>query len=93
MSTIWGANKKEHIYKAKLSIVTSNKIGALSDIVSIFTRAGINVNAVNTKVIDQGFTGLEIEIQVKNPEELKTVMQKVRSKKTTSSCTRLINEK
>jgi guanosine-3',5'-bis(diphosphate) 3'-pyrophosphohydrolase len=93
MSTIWGANKKEHIYKAKLSIVTSNKIGALSDIVSIFTRAGINVNAVNTKVIDQGFTGLEIEIQVKNPEELKIVMQKVRSKKTTSSCTRLINEK
>lgn len=93
MPAIWGSNKKEYIYKAKLSITTENKIGVLSDIVSIFTRAGLNVDAVITKTIDQNFTGIEMDIQVKNSAELEVVMQKVRSKKATSSCERLINEK
>lgn len=93
MPAIWGSNKKEYIYKAKLSITTENKIGVLSDIVSIFTRAGLNVDAVITKIIDQNFTGIEMDIQVKNSAELEAVMQKVRSKKATSSCERLINEK
>jgi guanosine-3',5'-bis(diphosphate) 3'-pyrophosphohydrolase len=93
MPAIWGPNKKEYIYKVKLSITTENKIGVLSDIISIFTRAGLNVDAVITKIIDQNFTGIEMDIQVKSSAELEVVMQKVRSKKTTSSCKRLINEK
>ena len=93
MPAIWSSNKKEYIYKVKLRITTENKIGVLSDIVSIFTRAGLNVDAVITKTIDQNFTGIEMDIQVKNSAELEVVMQKVRSKKATSSCERLINEK
>ena len=34
-----------------------------------------------------------MDIQVKSIAELEMVMQKVRSKKTTSSCKRLINDK
>jgi hypothetical protein len=34
-----------------------------------------------------------MEVDVENQEELKYIMQKLRAKKITSSCTRLINEK
>ena len=39
------------------------------------------------------FAAFEMEVDVENQEELKYIMQKLRAKKITSSCTRLINEK
>ena len=43
--------------------------------------------------IDKKFAGFEIEIEVKDKEELQNIMQKVRSMKLTTSCKRNINEK
>ena len=43
--------------------------------------------------IDKKFAGFEIEIEVKNKQELRKVMQKVRAQKFTTSCKRNINEK
>ena len=89
----WTTNTKSHIYTAKINIVTVDEIGVLAEIVSVFTKVGINIEQIHTKNIDSTFTAFEMEVDVENQEELKYIMLKLRSKKITSSCTRLINEK
>ena len=89
----WTKNTKTHIYTAKINIVTVDEIGVLAEIVSVFTKAGINIEQIHTKNIDSTFAAFEMEVDVENQEELKYIMQKLRAKKITSSCTRLINEK
>jgi len=93
MPAIWGENKKGHLYKVRIDVNTKDKVGVLSDLGSVFARAGINIGSVNTKTIDKKFAGFEIEIEVKNKQELRNVMQKVRAQKFTTSCKRNINEK
>lgn len=93
ISAIWGENKKKHLYTVNIDVNTEDKVGVLSDLGSVFARAGINIGSVITKTIDKKFAGFEIQIEVENKEELKNVMQKVRSMKSTTSCKRNINEK
>ena len=93
MPAIWGENKKEHSYKAKIEINTEDRVGVLSDLGSIFARSAINIGSVNTKTIDKKFAGFEVQIEVKDSKELRNIMQKVRSMKLTTSCKRNINEK
>ena len=93
MPAIWGENKKEHLYKAKIDVSTQDKVGVLSDLGSVFAKSGINIGSVNTKTIDKKFAGFEIQIEVKNVDDLKGIMQKVRSMKFTTSCKRNINDK
>ena len=92
MPAIWGENKKGHLYKVRIDVNTKDKVGVLSDLGSVFARSGINIGSVNTKTIDKKFAGFEIEIEVKNKQELRKVMQKVRAQKFTTSCKRNINE-
>jgi GTP pyrophosphokinase len=93
MPAIWGENKKNHIYKARIDISTEDKVGVLSDLGSVFARFGINIGFVNTKKIDKNFAGFEIQIEVKDKDELTAIMQKIRATKFTKSCKRNINEK
>ena len=93
MPAIWGENKKGHLYKVRIDVNTKDKVGVLSDLGSVFARSGINIGSVNTKTIDKKFAGFEILIEVKNKDELKNIMQKVRSLKFTTSCKRNINDK
>ena len=93
MPAIWGENKKGHLYKVRIDVNTKDKVGVLSDLGSVFARSGINIGSVNTKTIDKKFAGFEIEIEVKNKQELRKVMQKVRAQKFTTSCKRNINDK
>ena len=65
----------------------------MSDVGSVFARSGINIGSVNTRTIDKKFAGFEIEIEVKNKEELKSIMNKIRAMKFTTSCIRNINDK
>ena len=90
---IWGENKKDHLYKVKLEVYTEDKVGVLSDLGSVFARSGMNIGYVNTRTIDKKFAGFEIQIEVRNRDELKSIMQKVRSMKFTTSCKRNINDK
>jgi len=89
----WAVNKKNHVYTAKINVVTIDEMGVLADLVSVFTKAGINIEQVNTKNIDSTFASFEMEVDVEDLKELNDVMLKIRSKKITTSCTRLINEK
>ena len=89
----WTTNTKNHVYTAKINIVTVDEIGVLAEIVSVFTKSAINIEQVHTKNIDSTFSAFEMEVDVDSREELQYIMQKIRSKKITSSCTRLINEK
>jgi RelA/SpoT family (p)ppGpp synthetase len=89
----WAVNTKNHVYTAKINIVTIDEMGVLADLVSVFTKAGINIEQVNTKNIDSTFASFEMEVDVEDLDELNNVMLKIRSKKITTSCTRLINEK
>ena len=89
----WTTNLKTHLYTAKINIVTVDEIGVMAEVVSVFTKTGINIKHVETKNIDNNFTAFEMEVNVESREELKFVMQKLRAKRITSSCTRLINEK
>ena len=43
--------------------------------------------------IDSTFASFDLEVDVEDLEELNNIMLKVRSKKITTSCVRLINEK
>ena len=45
------------------------------------------------KTIDKKFAGFEIQIEVKDKQELRQIMQKIRAMKITTSCKRNINEK
>ena len=89
----WAVNTKNHVYTAKINVVTIDEMGVLADLVSVFTKAGINIEQVNTKNIDSTFASFEIEVDVEDLDELNDVMLKIRSKKITTSCTRLINQK
>ena len=89
----WAVNTKNHVYTAKINVVTIDEMGVLADLVSVFTKAGINIEQVNTKNIDSTFASFEMEVDVEDLKELNDVMLKIRSKKITTSCTRLINEK
>ena len=93
MPAIWGENKKDHLYKVRIDINTEDKVGVLSDVSSVFARSGINIGYVNTKTIDKKFAGFEIQIEVKDKQELRQIMQKIRAMKITTSCKRNINEK
>ena len=93
MPAIWGENKSDHAYKVRIDVNTKDKLGVLSELGSVFARAAINIGSVNTKTIDKKFAGFEIEIEVKDKQELRKVMQKVRAQKFTTSCKRNINEK
>ena len=93
LPAIWGENKTDHQYKAKIDVNTEDKVGVLSDLGSVFARSAINIGSVNTMTIDKKFAGFEIEIEVKDKDELQNIMQKVRSMKLTTSCKRNINEK
>jgi len=89
----WAVNTKTLVYTAKINIVTIDEMGVLADLVSVFTNAGLNIEQINTKNIDSTFASFEMEVDVEDLEELNNVMLKIRSKKITTSCTRLINEK
>jgi len=81
------------LYLVLLKITTENKVGVLSDIVSIFAKSGMNIEQVNTKAVDKQFSEFSIEANIENLDELKRIMSKVRSKKFTASCVRDINDK
>ena len=89
----WAVNTKTLVYTAKINIVTIDQMGVAADLVSVFTKAGLNIEQINTKNIDSTFASFEMEVDVEDLEELNNVMLKIRSKKITTSCTRLINEK
>jgi len=89
----WAVNTKTLVYTAKINIVTIDEMGVLADLVSVFTNAGLNIEQINTKNIDSTFASFEMEVDVEDIEELNNIMLKIRSKKITTSCTRLINEK
>ena len=89
----WAVNTKNHIYTAKINVVTIDEMGVLAEILSVFTKAGINIEQVHTKSIDSTFASFEMEVDVEDLDELNDVMLKIRSKKITTSCTRLINQK
>ena len=89
----WAVNTKTLVYTAKINIVTIDQMGVLADLVSVFTKAGLNIEQINTKNIDSTFASFKMEVDVEDLEELNNVMLKIRSKKITTSCTRLINEK
>jgi len=89
----WAVNTKTLVYTAKINIITIDQMGVLADLVSVFTKAGLNIEQINTKNIDSTFASFEMEVDVEDLEELNNVMLKIRSKKITTSCTRLINEK
>jgi len=89
----WAVNTKTLVYTAKINIITIDQMGVLADLVSVFTKAGLNIEQINTKNIDSTFASFKMEVDVEDLEELNNVMLKIRSKKITTSCTRLINEK
>ena len=84
--------RPEHTYTAKLKVTTENKVGVLSDVLSIFTREGVDVVFVNTNAIDKTFAIIDLEIEVNNQEHIDLLISKVNAKKFISKCERHINE-
>ncbi|MDA9143066.1 bifunctional (p)ppGpp synthetase/guanosine-3',5'-bis(diphosphate) 3'-pyrophosphohydrolase [Gammaproteobacteria bacterium] len=89
---LWDAATNNHLYVAKLKIISENKVGVLSDVLSIFTREGINVVFVNTNAIDATFANIELEIEINDNKHLNILIDKVNAKKFVSNCSRQINE-
>ena len=89
---LWDAETKKHLYIAKLKVISENKVGVLSDVLSIFTREGINVVFVNTNAIDATFANIELEIEINDIKHLNILIDKVNAKKFVSDCSRQINE-
>ena len=89
---LWDATTNNHLYIAKLKIISENKVGVLSDVLSIFTREGINVVFVNTNAIDATFANIELEIEINDNKHLNILIDKVNAKKFVSNCSRQINE-
>ena len=92
LETIWLDTNRKHEYIACINVITENRVGVLADMLSIFTKEGINVVNLNTKEIDKRFTGFLIELEVSDKDYLSSIMAKIRAKKFTSSCKRVINK-
>ena len=71
MPAIWGENKKDHLYKVRIDINTKIR-WEFYRMFHQFLRSGINIGYVNTKTIDKKFAGFEIQIEVKDKQELRT---------------------
>ena len=52
-------NTKTHVYTAKINIVTIDQMGVLADLVSVFTKAGLNIEQINTKILIVLLLGLK----------------------------------
>ena len=89
---LWDTATNNHLYIAKLKIISENKVGVLSDVLSIFTREGVNVVFVNTNAIDATFANIELEIEINDNKHLNILIDKVNAKKFVSNCSRQINE-
>jgi (p)ppGpp synthase/HD superfamily hydrolase len=53
-------------------------MGVLADLVSVFTKTGINIEQINTKNIDSTFASFEMEVDVEDIEELNNIMLNIR---------------
>ena len=90
--SFWSKNTRKQIRSCHIKVLSESGPGVLADIASTFTKSDINIISVISKSAGSKLTEFSFDIEIYNLEELKKIMQKVRSMKIVSSCIREINE-
>ncbi len=78
----WQADAEEVVdgkFFADIKIYANNRNGLLADISRIFTECNINIISVNTRTSKQGVATLQTSFEVKNREELRRIIDKIRN--------------
>lgn len=65
-------------YSAEINVYAENRTGLLVDISQIFTARKIDMSSLNVRTSKQGTATLSISFDVKNVEELNTLIEKIR---------------
>ena len=90
--SFWSKTNKKQVRPCHIKVLSESGPGVLADIASTFTKSDINIISVVSKSAGSKLTEFSFDIEIIDLEELKKIMQKVRSMKIVSSCVRDINE-
>ncbi len=90
--SFWSRTNKKQVRPCHIKVLSESGPGVLADIASTFTKSDINIISVVSKSAGSKLTEFSFDIEIIDLEELKKIMQKVRSMKIVSSCVRDINE-
>ena len=64
-------------YPAGIRIYSNNRIGLIVDISKVFTESGINILGLNTHLGKNGIATIEMTFEVRNSEEIRTIIDKL----------------
>ena len=73
-----GAGSSHGLYLTDIKIYAANRTGLLVDITRIFTERKINLTYVNSRINRHGLATIEFEFEIKDKEELRMLVDKVR---------------
>lgn len=73
----WGASKGT-AYVAEMQVRAEDRIGILSDIMTIITEAKLPLNALNAKSSKGNIAVINIKVKIDSIEQLKELMRKIR---------------
>ena len=69
-------------------LTLKNEPGALADISKIISKNDSNIQAVETKTLDENFTELTAKLVVKNIEHLELIKSQLKNNKTVTNIVR-----
>ena len=73
----WGTSNGM-AYMAEIQVKLEDRVGILSDIMTIITEARINLNALNAKSSKGSLAYVSIKVKIDSIEQLKELMRKIR---------------
>ena len=74
----WYNAKTEDVYNATIIISSNDRTGLLSDIVREIMNKKINIMAVNTNTNQERIATIEIEVEIKDTNQLNDIMKELR---------------
>jgi GTP pyrophosphokinase len=65
-------------YLAEIQIYAVNRMGLIVDISKVFTERQVDIKSMNTRTSKQDVATISISFDVRNQEELRSLMEKLR---------------
>lgn len=73
----WGAAKGA-AYTAEIQVRAEDRLGLLSDVMTLITEAGLHLNGLNAKSSKNNIANINIKIKIDSVDQLKELMRKLR---------------
>ena len=81
MDIDWGDEAEHEKHVARLKLMLSNEPGALADVANIVAKAEANIMNLNITYRTMSYYEILLDIEVKNVEQLNTLIMSLKSSK------------